>query len=233
MDSTKEALHNSIQHYLHHPRSHTEINKLRKQLSSILKSSKINFESILTIIIMMSVELFGNIGKIISSQIIPIFDNSIHTMAYIRYDSIKNMYFIVINIPFMRYTYNVIRKYGTIPFIDKQYTHAMSIDTKMILVLEHEFVHIIMRYTLLSFKNNTAHGDNFMKLVRALFGHGWGDFAIAHINHYYLSHGNKQKFTQLLESITRQFNKNYSNKVYQIIHKYDKKHKTQRIKRDV
>ena len=103
---------------------------------------------------------------------------------------------------------------------NQQYDNTMSDLEKMLLLIEHEFVHFIISKANIWDKNTdgtiVAHGSIFTILTKNIFNQGWGDLAVAHIIHYKMTKS-KEEFTTLLLSMKNQFNIEYINEVYQIL----------------
>jgi len=94
----------------------------------------------------------------------------------------------------------------------------MSPYTKLLLVIEHEYTHLLLEITGIQNKDEDKHGVDFVRLAHSLFGQGWGDLAFTHIGDYQSVSGDKDAFIQRLKQKTKLLTDEYIKKVYSILH---------------
>lgn len=103
---------------------------------------------------------------------------------------------------------------------NQEYDNRISDLEKMLLLIEHEFVHFIISEANLWDKNEDgsilAHGINFTILNKNIFNQGWSDLAVAHVIPYKMTKS-KSEFTHFLLSQKNQFNIEYIDEVYKIL----------------
>jgi hypothetical protein len=149
------------------------------------------------------------LGYLIENESIVAFYHSINNTIYVNCKAINE-------------TSKLLEKFSSLN-IDKQNLNLDLQDNilqAVCYVIEHELCHLVLfKYFPEVSKKEIAHGRTFIKLVKHLFGHNWGDFAVIHIGQYIESGFRKKKFFELLNHPPHNFDDEYREKVYSILWK--------------
>jgi hypothetical protein len=84
-------------------------------------------------------------------------------------------------------------------------------ETGLVAVWEHELIHRAIAADG-RFSGEAPHGPTFVRLVRNIFGHGWGDFAVIHAKSWLANGRDRAAFRTELR-VARQFDAAYAKKV--------------------
>lgn len=214
-EKIRQELIQQLEKYLRHPRSQDEITNLRNKLVTYshfhITSISFQFNNLLSVIRKLCIALFGErISRSILAGFTVENDMTIPTFGVFQPEHLR----ITLNpILLMSLLHNLS---GVKSFPNSQYEPQASLQEKVILVVEHEFVHFLLHRAEAILP--TPHSPLYLKLVRALFGHGWGDFAMIHLGAYLEHKGNKKKFKEVLLS-RGQYEEAYVDHVYHVLHR--------------
>ena len=193
------------------PLTKKEIKEKRNNVLNSIENDDVTINTIRQLVKEINKEFFNNLlklpkvkeGYLIENPSIMAFYNYKDNIIYINFDSINQ-------------TKKFLHKFSKLNIqnqklnldIQDNFLQAISY------VIEHELCHLaIFNYLPEITKKEITHGPTFRKLVKHLFGHGWGDFAFVHINEYIKSGFNKKKFFELL-NLENNFDDKYKEEVY-------------------
>jgi len=213
------ALKEAIEQYVKNPRTQAEIDGLRGHMTHIeprVSECLIEPRVIYDLIIVMSEALFGQgseLTKEIVSDLTVVNTPDIQTLASYRFNRHTGAKTLIINCDLINKSLVYVETLGNLRLTDQQYRYSMSPYTKLLLVIEHEYTHL-----LLEIAGIQKHGIEFVTLAHSLFGQGWGDLAFTHIADYESVSGDKDAFIQRLKQKTKLLTDEYIEKVYSILH---------------
>ena len=220
------ALKDAIQHYIEHPRPQAAIDSLLGHMAQIasekprISECLIEPRVIYELIVVMTEALFGQgseLTKEIVSNLIVINTPEIQTLASYTFNRHTGAKTLTINCVLINKSLEDIAHLGNLQLANQQFRDAMSPYTKIILVIEHEYIHLLVEIAGIQKKNEDKHGIEFVTLSRSLFGQGWGDLSFTHIGDYMSVSGDKDAFTQLLKTKAKSLTDEYINRVYDIL----------------
>jgi hypothetical protein len=216
-EKIRQDLIEKLEEYLRHPRSHHEIIHLRNELITHalpyfhITPTSIQCNNLLSVIRKLCITLFGErISRSILAHFTVGNDTTIPTFGVFQPEHLH----IALNPTLLRSLVKAVS--GVRSFPNSQYRSDASPLEKMILVVEHEFVHFLLYQAEAILP--TPHSPFYLQMVRALFGHGWGDFAMTHLGTYLEHKGNKKKFKKVLLS-RGQYEEAYVDHVYWVLHR--------------
>lgn len=217
------ALKDAIQHYVKTPRTQAEIDSLRGHMTHIeprVSECLIEPRVIYDLIIVMSEALFGQgseLTKEIVSDLTVVNTPDIQTLASYRFNRHTGAKTLIINCDLISKSLVYVETLGNLRLTDQQYRYSMSPYTKLLLVIEHEYTHLLLEIAGIQNKDEDKHGIEFVTLAHSLFGQGWGDLAFTHIADYESVSGDKDAFIQRLKQKTKLLTDEYIEKVYSIL----------------
>jgi hypothetical protein len=218
------ALKEAIEHYVKTPRTQAEIDGLRGHMTHIeprVSECLIEPRVIYDLIIVMSEALFGQgseLTKEIVSDLTVVNTPDIQTLASYRFNRHTGAKTLIINCDLINKSLVYVETLGNLRLTDQQYRYSMSPYTKLLLVIEHEYTHLLLEIAGIQNKDEDKHGIEFVTLAHSLFGQGWGDLAFTHIADYESVSGDKDAFIQRLKQKTKLLTDEYIEKVYSILH---------------
>jgi hypothetical protein len=215
-----------LNQYMTTARSIDKIRSLRARIVSIIKAkphdgscSIINPSDVLDIVSELSTALFGEyVSETICASIKSVVTDSLLVPG--AYDPDARAF--LINCKFIDATLPELEKLGDIQFANQEYRYSMDSVEKMVLLIEHEFIHYLVHIG--SIQNTNAvesfHGTPFITLAKHLFNQGWGDLAMAHLHHYQGANGDRETFRNILQEAKGNFTEEYITTVFNIIDGY-------------
>jgi hypothetical protein len=105
-------------------------------------------------------------------------------------------------------------------FDGDQYKRSSTIEEKIMLLIEHEMVHMILYQNDRQPDGEAAHGRTFYSLINALFGHTWKDISIVHLKPYLETFGDKEAFLQRILSDSLNYDRWYAENVFETLQTY-------------
>jgi hypothetical protein len=193
------------------PLTKKEIKEKRESVLKSIKSETVTLNTIRQLVKSINKEFFNNLlelpkvkeGYLIENPLIMAFYNYKDNIIYVNFSAINQ-------------TRTFLHKFSKLNIKNQE----LNLDIQdnflqaIAYVIEHELCHLaIFNYLPEITKKEITHGRTFRKLVKHLFGHGWGDFAFVHINEYIKSGFNKKKFFELL-NLENNFDDKYKEEVY-------------------
>jgi hypothetical protein len=220
------ALKAAIEHYVKNPRKQEDIDSLRGHMTHIASGQPrisecfIEPKVIYDLLILMSEALFGQ-GSELTKEIISDFTvvntPDIQTLASYQFNRHTGAKTLNVNCDLISKSLVYVETLGNLRFSNQQYRYSMSPYTKLLLVIEHEYTHLLLEIAGIQNKDEDKHGVDFVRLAHSLFGQGWGDLAFTHISDYESVSGNKDSFIQRLKQKTKLLTDEYIEKVYSIL----------------